>query len=117
MGLTAKREKKQKSSLMSKTANARKVWRLGINYLNLQVYRKWTFIMNLLKSLTTTAAMLLCVLTWAQEMTVRGIVKDAAGEPLVGATVIVAGTQTGTSTGLDGEFSITCPPTALSKYL
>ncbi|MGM9792079.1 MAG: SusC/RagA family TonB-linked outer membrane protein [Candidatus Cryptobacteroides sp.] len=42
---------------------------------------------------------------WAQ--TVTGVVKDSAGEPLVGAYVIVQGTTNGAVTGLDGTYSIT----------
>lgn len=34
-----------------------------------------------------------------------GIVKDVAGEPIIGVSVAVKGTSTGTITGLDGRFS------------
>lgn len=38
---------------------------------------------------------------------VRGVVKDAeTGEPLLGVNILVEGTQAGTVTGLDGDFSI-----------
>ena len=37
---------------------------------------------------------------------VNGVVKDSSGEPVIGATVLLKGTQTGTSTNIDGEFSI-----------
>ena len=37
---------------------------------------------------------------------VKGTVEDKDG-PLVGATVVEAGTSNGTSTGLDGDFSLT----------
>lgn len=37
---------------------------------------------------------------------VTGVVKDSSGEPVIGATVLLKGTQTGTSTNIDGEFSI-----------
>ncbi|MBR6053879.1 MAG: TonB-dependent receptor [Bacteroidales bacterium] len=48
---------------------------------------------------------------WAQNtVTVSGTVFDSGGdEPLVGASVLVDGTTTGTVTGLDGEFSLTVP--------
>ena len=36
----------------------------------------------------------------------QGIVKDAAGEPVIGASVVVKGTTNGTITGLDGDFSL-----------
>lgn len=41
-----------------------------------------------------------------RKMTVKGSVKDSSGEPLVGATVMIHGTFYGTSTDLDGNFSI-----------
>lgn len=42
----------------------------------------------------------------AQTQTVTGKVTDTSGEPVIGANVIVAGTQTGVATGLEGEFSV-----------
>lgn len=39
-------------------------------------------------------------------ITVRGLVKDASGEPLIGATVMVSGTSRGTITDLDGNFEL-----------
>jgi iron complex outermembrane receptor protein len=40
------------------------------------------------------------------QSTVTGVVTDKSGEPLVGASVIVKGTNTGTSTNVDGQYSI-----------
>lgn len=37
---------------------------------------------------------------------IRGTVVDATGEPIPGATVLVKGTRTGTSTNIEGEFSL-----------
>ncbi|MBP0903422.1 SusC/RagA family TonB-linked outer membrane protein [Mariniflexile gromovii] len=45
-------------------------------------------------------------LTFAQEKTISGTVSDASGLPLPGATVLVKGTTTGTSTDFDGRYSI-----------
>ena len=42
----------------------------------------------------------------AQAQTVKGVVKDASGEPVIGAFVVVQGTTNGVSTGIDGDFSI-----------
>ena len=42
----------------------------------------------------------------AEAGTVTGMVVDQDGEPLIGATVMVKGTTTGTSTDVDGRFSI-----------
>lgn len=41
--------------------------------------------------------------------TLSGVVKDADGETLIGATVIVEGTTTGTSTDIDGAYSLEVP--------
>lgn len=45
-----------------------------------------------------------------QKGTCTGIVKDATGEPIIGATVMVKGTTNGTITGLDGDFSLNNVP-------
>lgn len=42
--------------------------------------------------------------------TVKGIVTDESGEPLIGASVIVKGAKTGAATDADGQFSISCKP-------
>ncbi|MCD7930131.1 MAG: TonB-dependent receptor plug domain-containing protein [Tannerellaceae bacterium] len=41
-----------------------------------------------------------------QSRPVTGIVFDNFGEPLIGASIVMKGTTTGTITGLDGDFSI-----------
>lgn len=43
----------------------------------------------------------------AQELTVSGTVTDETGYPLEGATVMVRGTSSGTSTGADGGYELT----------
>lgn len=43
---------------------------------------------------------------FAQQQTVKGIVKDVTGEPIIGASVLVKGTSNGTITNLDGAFSL-----------
>lgn len=43
---------------------------------------------------------------------IKGLVKDQTGEPIIGATVRVAGTNTGTVSDLDGNFSIEAAPNA-----
>ncbi|WP_242202811.1 SusC/RagA family TonB-linked outer membrane protein [Aestuariivivens insulae] len=42
----------------------------------------------------------------AQEKTISGSVSDASGLPLPGATVLIKGTSSGTSTDFDGKYSI-----------
>jgi TonB family protein len=48
--------------------------------------------------------------------TIQGRVTDAAGAPLLGATVLVPGTQNGTSTDADGKFQLNVP-TATGQLL
>ena len=45
----------------------------------------------------------------AREQSVEGVVRDAAGQPVVGAAVIVKGTTVGTSTGIDGDYVLQIP--------
>ena len=59
--------------------------------------------------------MLTCLLlgsisAFAQTKTVTGTVTDAANEPLIGASVLVQGTSTGTITDMDGKYSISVTP-------
>lgn len=49
---------------------------------------------------------------YAQESTVTGSVFDDQGEPLIGATIMVAKTTIGTTADLDGNFTIKCKPGA-----
>ena len=44
--------------------------------------------------------------TAQQQETCTGIVKDATGETVIGASVIVKGTTNGTITGIDGDFTL-----------
>lgn len=59
----------------------------------------------LLAALITTFAVM------AQNQTVNGTVTSADGEPLIGATVLGVGTQMGTATDVDGNFTLTLPAT------
>jgi len=45
-------------------------------------------------------------LTFAQEKTISGTVSDDSGLPLPGATVLVKGTSSGTSTDFDGNYAL-----------
>jgi TonB-linked SusC/RagA family outer membrane protein len=56
--------------------------------------------------------MLFCLITPcvnAQTKSVSGIVKDNTGEPLIGVSVQVLGTTTGTITDFDGKYAIQAP--------
>lgn len=55
---------------------------------------------------TLAAGLLLSAGAMAQQITVKGHVKDSQGEPVIGATVRVAGAQGGVVTDYDGNFTI-----------
>ncbi|MEI8046184.1 MAG: TonB-dependent receptor [Bacteroidota bacterium] len=67
-----------------------------------------------IKSLLATAFFLLIVQAglYAQNMNVKGSVKTNDGTTLPGVTVVVKGTSTGTTTGSDGQFSLSAPADA-----
>ena len=44
-----------------------------------------------------------------QAITVTGVIVDAANEPLPGVNVVIRGTTTGTTTDIDGKYSINVP--------
>ena len=60
---------------------------------------------------------LLCLgVAWSlsAQTTITGVVTDETGEPLIGAGVMVEGTQIGTITGIDGDYSLTVPADAVN---
>ncbi|EDY94341.1 TonB-linked outer membrane protein, SusC/RagA family [Phocaeicola plebeius DSM 17135] len=58
-------------------------------------------------TLTLLCLMFLCTLNAvAQQLNVTGSVKDALGEYIIGASVLVKGTTNGTITDIDGNFSV-----------
>ena len=48
-----------------------------------------------------------------QKKSVSGIIKDAKGEPIIGASIAEKGTTNGTITDLDGKFSLNVAPEAV----
>ena len=48
-------------------------------------------------------------LTALAQTTIKGVVTDTNGEPIIGGGVMVEGTTTGTITGLDGDYTLTVP--------
>ena len=58
------------------------------------------------RMLTLACGLVLSAGAFAQQIVVKGHVKDAAGEPVIGATVRVAGQSGGTVTDLDGNFTL-----------
>ncbi|AWW29088.1 hypothetical protein DN752_02445 [Echinicola strongylocentroti] len=64
-----------------------------------------------MKKLFTLIAFFAVSLAYAQDVTVKGTVKDGeTGEPLIGANILVKGSLSGTITDLDGNYSITTAP-------
>lgn len=59
----------------------------------------------MLKHILILLLALPCV-TFAQQRTVSGVVKDATGAPMPGVSVVVKGTTSGTTTDGDGTYSI-----------
>lgn len=60
-------------------------------------------------------ALLATVAIFAQDITVNGTVVDDTGEPIIGATVMVDGTNQGTATDIDGNFTLKVPQGAKIK--
>ena len=48
----------------------------------------------------------------AQQINVKGIVKDAFGDGIPGASVVIKGTTNGTTADVDGKFSLKVSPDA-----
>ena len=66
---------------------------------------------------TVCSALLIAGTAMAQDVTVTGTVTDEAGEPVVGATVIIKGTSKGASANLDGKYTLSVPSGATLRYL
>lgn len=55
--------------------------------------------------------------TWAQQViTVKGTVKDAENNPVIGATVVVKGEAKGTTTDFDGNYTISVPQGKILEF-
>ncbi len=57
--------------------------------------------------LLATLLLMLSVLSFGQTLTVKGVITSENGETLPGASVILKGTSTGTTTDVDGKYSLT----------
>ena len=64
-----------------------------------------------LRALTLASGLLLTVSSFAQTNAIKGHVKDASGEPIMGATITVNGKAVGI-TDMDGNFSVDAAPGA-----
>lgn len=54
-------------------------------------------------------ALATCIGAFAQNRTVSGKVLDNQQQPLIGAAVLISGTSTGTTTDVNGSFSMSVP--------
>ncbi len=60
---------------------------------------------------------IMAIMAQAQNITVHGkVLSKSGGEPLIGASVLCESTQTGASTDIDGNFTISVPEGATLKF-
>ncbi|MBO4565669.1 MAG: TonB-dependent receptor [Bacteroidales bacterium] len=60
-----------------------------------------------MKKIATLVLVLgMSLVAMAQNVTLKGVVNDSAGVPVIGAFVVEQGTSNGTMTGIDGDFSL-----------
>lgn len=86
------------------------VTRKSIRQLSLYMKRTGVMLMALFLCLSISAQ------TTDAKIEVKGIVVDATGEPLIGASVTEKGTTNGVMTGVDGDFSLNVPKNAVLVF-
>ena len=69
---------------------------------------------NPVKKLALALLGLVSAWTLSAQTTIKGVVTDESGEPLIGAGVVVEGTTIGTVTGIDGDYELTVPADAVN---
>ncbi|KUK56960.1 MAG: TonB-linked outer membrane protein, SusC/RagA family, partial [Bacteroidetes bacterium 38_7] len=67
-------------------------------------------ILNLLKGTLFLLFWTFSLCTFAQNVTITGIVTDTEGESLVGVTLLVQGSNQGTVTDINGRFTLSNVP-------
>lgn len=73
--------------------------------------------MKTIKVVLTALLLTVYSVAFAQNTTVKGVVKDAStGESLPGASVIVLGTSIGTVTDIDGNYTISVPANGVISF-
>ena len=73
-----------------------------------------------MKKIFVSIALMLSIVMLAlaqNNVTVTGTIVDEAGEPLIGAGVVVKGTTNGTTTDIDGAFSLQAPQGAVLQFI
>lgn len=71
---------------------------------------------NLLLRAVCFVAVLLLSLEVSAQSAIHGTVKEASGEPVIGATIRVVGQSTGTVSDIDGHFTITAKAGDMLKF-
>ncbi|MEG1563919.1 MAG: carboxypeptidase-like regulatory domain-containing protein, partial [Bacteroides sp.] len=72
--------------------------------------RKINHVRSLILVLLTFIGSVCPIYAQQQELfEINGLVKDGVGEPIIGATVIVKNTNIGTTTNIDGKFTLKVP--------
>ena len=67
---------------------------------------------KLINRLIAICAVMLLSMDALAQTTISGHIQDENGEDLIGAYVVVKGTQTGGVTDMEGRFSLQCQPGA-----
>ena len=63
-----------------------------------------------MKRVSILGILMLAMVSWSfGQRTINGMVSDAAGEPLIGASILVKGTTSGTITDIDGTYQLSVP--------
>ncbi|MEZ5038443.1 MAG: SusC/RagA family TonB-linked outer membrane protein [Saprospiraceae bacterium] len=63
-----------------------------------------------MKRVSIIGILMLMLVSWSfAQRSLRGVVTDTGGEPLIGASVLVKGTTTGTITDFDGTYQLALP--------
>ena len=65
---------------------------------------------RLMKKVLVLVLSFLSVTAFAQNITVKGIVKDGTGEPIIGGSVLVKGSSNGTVTDIDVNYTLSNVP-------
>ena len=80
---------------------------------SLKTHSQRSGVINSLFRMLTLSLFVLCTtVVFAQQKTIKGIVVDATGEPLIGVNVSVKGTTIGIITDIDGKYTLEVPTNA-----
>ena len=67
---------------------------------------KMKITLSFMRTALVMLSLFVTTLAFAQSVTITGTVKDASGEPIIGASVLQVGTNVGTITDYDGHFTL-----------